>query len=522
MQVLGSVLCDPPVPTVMKALTNLAIWARLVPAHLAETKAPPKNATIDRKQGELWTIHGQKYDLAAFVDRHPGGTEAILLGKGADGHDCTQLFESYHPFTERHRLVLAKYAYKGATTTKIQPLGESVFDEINTPFRDDALRAVRAYFSPNGTETDHEVQRNTKATTGAWVLHAFGMCLVSYYFYLWCRGDVPAILIFPALYWVVCSDLMHNGSHFAMSTIPWVNTVSTYIGCFHVQYHLWAVQHVIGHHTHTNVLHRDPDLAHFSHESEEEKYVPGYRSHRSQDVLPKYHLFWKFAVYFQAGATTVAIALLNVPMYLEKGKMMTTLIPEHYTQHIKIDRALLLLGCVVFCCFHGAWVGIWTMLWSWVVHGALFNFFSQISHINESSMVATEEYKERKKLEKNEWAVHQMLTANDYSCDSKFWGIMSINLNQQIMHHMFPSIHPCHYPALRHVLIPVAAKHGLDYKERSSNTFLQAAAQYLSWLYHMNETARNKAATFMSHSSIVLCIGASLGVVLFYYTVGSF
>ena len=29
-------------------------------------------------------------------------------------------------------------------------------------------------------------------------------------------------------------------------------------------------------------------------------------------------------------------------------------------------------------------------------------------------MVATEEYRKRKGLEKNEWAVHQLLTAEDY------------------------------------------------------------------------------------------------------------
>lgn len=48
----------------------------------------------------LWTIHGMDYDLSDFVKRHPGGKESILLGRG---RDCTALFESYHPFTNRHR-----------------------------------------------------------------------------------------------------------------------------------------------------------------------------------------------------------------------------------------------------------------------------------------------------------------------------------------------------------------------------------------------------------------------------------
>lgn len=409
-----------------------------------------------------------------------------MLGRGADGNDCTQLFESYHPFTQRHRQVLSKYLCKVAPVkTQTRP---ALFDEEKTPFRDDALHAVRAYFSPKGDETDREVQANSKATWKAWLQHLIGVCMVTYSFLLWCQGDLVAILHFPLLYWIVCSDLMHNGSHFAMSTIPWVNTLSTYVGCLHVQYHLWAVQHVIGHHTHTNILDRDPDLHHFTHESEDEKFVPGYRSHRSHEILPKYRLFWKFAVSFQAVATTLAIALLNVPMYLEKRKMMTTRIPECMVKHIKADRALVLSGIIVFIYYHGLVKGFFTVLWSWNIHGVLFNIFSQISHINEDSMVATEEYRKRKGLEKNEWAVHQLLTAEDYSCDSKFWSTVSMNLNSQMMHHMFPSVHPCHYPALRHILIPVAKKHGLDYEGRSSNNFYQAVAQYLQWLNELNET----------------------------------
>jgi Cytochrome b involved in lipid metabolism len=58
--------------------------------------------TVSRGVSEqlLWTIHGKDYDLSDFVERHPGGKEAILLGRG---RDCTALYESYHPFTNRHR-----------------------------------------------------------------------------------------------------------------------------------------------------------------------------------------------------------------------------------------------------------------------------------------------------------------------------------------------------------------------------------------------------------------------------------
>lgn len=59
------------------------------------------------KTKNLWWIHGNGYDLADFVESHPGGVEAILLGKG---RDCTALVESYHAFSgDRVWKTLEKY-----------------------------------------------------------------------------------------------------------------------------------------------------------------------------------------------------------------------------------------------------------------------------------------------------------------------------------------------------------------------------------------------------------------------------
>lgn len=44
--------------------------------------------------------------MKEWIPRHPGGTEALLL---AAGRDCTNLFESYHPFTDKPREILSKY-----------------------------------------------------------------------------------------------------------------------------------------------------------------------------------------------------------------------------------------------------------------------------------------------------------------------------------------------------------------------------------------------------------------------------
>jgi cytochrome b involved in lipid metabolism len=52
------------------------------------------------------TVHGKVYDVTAWLPKHPGGQEILLL---AAGRDISVAFESYHPFTNKHHDVLAKY-----------------------------------------------------------------------------------------------------------------------------------------------------------------------------------------------------------------------------------------------------------------------------------------------------------------------------------------------------------------------------------------------------------------------------
>ena len=213
-----------------------------------------------------------------------------------------------------------------------------------------------------------------------------------------------------------------------------------------------------------------------------------YRTHPAQKVLPKYGWGWRFSLLFQLWATTFAISFANTPKYLADRAMEVTKIRAAWLPAIRNDRLLLMVLCAAFMWKHGIVYGFWCLFWAWGVHGTCFNVFSQISHTNEESMTGPDAYKEARGLERNEWAAHQILTARDYSCDSKLWGMLSINLNNQACHHLFPSVHPCHYPALRRKLLPVAKKHGIDYEGRSSGDFSEAVARYFGWVKKLNET----------------------------------
>jgi cytochrome b involved in lipid metabolism len=77
----------------------------------------------------LWRIHGQAYDLSDYVHMHPGGKEAILLGRGRP--DCTALFESYHPFSKSQVLmILQKYRVQDEQKNNAADLQKDAFYEI--------------------------------------------------------------------------------------------------------------------------------------------------------------------------------------------------------------------------------------------------------------------------------------------------------------------------------------------------------------------------------------------------------
>ena len=123
-------------------------------------------------------------------------------------------------------------------------------------------------------------------------------------------------------------------------------------------------------------------------DSEEEKNVPGYRNHPEANVLPKYGKFWRFAQMFQAGATTLALSLLNIPKYIGEGYFVVKVLnlrPE-ISKSVIIDRSILMSGLLYALYCHGIGKGFFMLMWSWSLHGILFNVFSQISHINEHCM----------------------------------------------------------------------------------------------------------------------------------------
>merc|ERR1712166_1082988 len=107
--------------------------------------------------------------------------------------------------------------------------------------------------------------------------------------------------------------------------------------------------------------------------------------------------------------------------------------------------------------------------------------FSQVSHLNEDLMEAQLDIPMARK---REWAAHQILTCCDYNTDSLLWRTLSIGLNAQAIHHLFPGIEPCHYGPLSQMLKDTCEEHNLPYTNFPN--FVAAIQAHVSYVASIN------------------------------------
>lgn len=422
---------------------------------------------------QYWYIHGKRYDLSAYVDKHPAGSLPLELTRG---RECTELFESYHSLCKRPRKMLTRFEVKESAAARQRggcPMRASPFEWDETPFYDDLKTRVSAHFrqQPNGGH---------KTPWASWALLVSFTLLTALSFVAWVLGHWYALLTLPLFYWLGASNLMHTGGHFALSRRPWVNRLGSLMGSVHIAPATWHRQHNIGHHAFTNLEGRDPDLNHFLQVGVP---MPGFRLSPRQRWLPKY-AWHRFAMATQSMMTTAGPSILNTPEYLVDGKMGKA-VPYLFSSRWAVLGHILGRLAVVAVCFvlpfflFTPWKAAAFAAVPVLVHGWLYFAFSQVSHVNADCVPDPDL--------KIEWAAHQVGTSHDYRTQSRFWSVFSIGLNNQIVHHLFPQVAPWHYPALAKIVAATCETHGVPY--RTSPTWTAAFRKLLTHTAALNDPA---------------------------------
>jgi len=464
----GNILDSPWALTciLLKAFSLLIVFPWLAAGGLAisvwVTKTIPN--FIFNRQGlrptklpsSTWVIHGKKYDLSAWVDDHPGGRHALDLGRN---RDCTGLFESYHVFVDKTKLqkILARFEIRSEEAAKdsldniqAQVGTNQTGLEFADAFHEDVKQMVRDHFQGSS----HKMKPWVAALNLGLVLTEIVLI------YLFLQGSNIAMVLLPTCGWLLTCNVAHDGSHFAVSSRPWVNEVAAMAGmpmCFPRL--CWEIQHVVQHHIYTNDE-DDVDLYHF---------LPVCRTARFTKWATQFRLQW-LAIFFVL-PTTVGHLMFVVPIDLLSGQLDAISGLKRYShcqnladlvarsrKSIAFELALVSIFPMLSIYMFGFVDGFRRVFTAYGIASYWFIFITQGAHIQEACMVG-------KEGQYTSWAKRQAATSVNFRPDSYFWLLLTGGLNLQSLHHVVPVIGSSHLIDLYPKYKEVCARHGVELKE---------------------------------------------------------
>jgi linoleoyl-CoA desaturase len=136
---------------------------------------------------------------------------------------------------------------------------------------------------------------------------------------------------------------------------------------------------------------------------------------------------------------------------------------------------------------HASWI---TALIAVVLHiattGVIFSLFSQINHLNGPSLDPEERKRQLASRDSrlvNSWAADQVETSNNFAPQSSLWFILSVGLNYQIEHHLFPGLNHCHLHHIQPIVRSTCEEFGVCYKSYETwSDILQATLEWFDKL----------------------------------------
>jgi len=443
-----------------------------------------KDPIVTTQPTTFWIIHGQKYDLSDFIERHPGGKEAILLGRG---RDCTALFESYHPFTTKHRYVCVTnsiHVCEACSFLKSLCFFRHILEKFRTASMNSEIKdhveldpfyeILKSRVSQQLLERGIHPEKDRCATYGRFTYYTIILILLFVSAYYHIQASLWGSFFFAICGWLI-GALGHDAGHFAASRNPMINDVAVWGMSLLCNPIMWQHQHTYAHHSHTNDSHHDPDLHHFDILLRVHRRCKYKQVYRNQTNVVWVILAYTLVVF----GTCIKIPISVMTTGCIYGIVENTDRKRRFRSLCMLLHYIGYLGIIVVAPFFStkSWtVCISCPLLHLAVAGLLFAFFSQINHLNEKSL--ENQYAIDGLSTTSSWAINQVVTSNNFAVDSIFWHFFSNGLNMQIEHHLFPGLNHCH---LHHIAPLVKA---------TCDEFRVPYKSYESWSDIMNATLR--------------------------------
>ncbi|KAL6055315.1 heme binding [Balamuthia mandrillaris] len=439
---------------------------------------------------KYWAIHGEYYDLSSFVERHPGGEEMLLVGKG---RDCTELFESVHALSQLNlKALLAKYKVERSVWSALPncpPPPPDQFTWESNGFYSVLTQKVKRHFAEKaqltqsqqaqkqqqqngGTATSSRAYvEGYKAGTPYWIkvscLLLLWATMITYTLSTGCWWTAAAA---GFLMNMVGFCVMHDGSHFAISRRVWVNRLChTLWNNWNLWSHfLWLRHHVYGHHSYTGVFRQDPDLVNASsvvrkHHRNRKRFTHTTQTFHSWFIytcFPNQHV-GQSLLYLRSWFLR---HIFGVPIHAgmpwkDWGVALSIYIPSIYF-HFVLPMQLLPTTNQALA----------VIVSYWTAQGI--GYFVNICPNHDTFDTHEQLARSDAQLKgRRDWGEQQVLGSGNHTNEPGLWNtiVSSVwgGMNYQIEHHLFPSVSHVHYPAVSQYVRETCKEFGVPYVTHS-------------------------------------------------------
>eukprot|EP01012_Entosiphon_sulcatum_P010476 TRINITY_DN16128_c0_g1_i1.p1 TRINITY_DN16128_c0_g1~~TRINITY_DN16128_c0_g1_i1.p1 ORF type:complete len:435 (-),score=50.64 TRINITY_DN16128_c0_g1_i1:2-1306(-) len=394
---------------------------------------------------DCWlVVRGVVYDVTEFVPRHPGG---FLIALGA-GRDATQLFESHHPFSKKATEILQKYQIGELEDHSEQFSKQSKFYEV-------LKGRVQNYF------TSQKVAHHDNTFMYLKTMLALLYFALSYYFtFFYTKHPVlQAIgaIIFGSSISNIGINVMHDGNHGGYSRNPTVNKLMGLgMEVMGASSYCWRQIHGYGHHVHTNVDPKDPDI--YTHD-------PHFRRIKKNQSW-YHHYKWQHIYLAFVYAAIIPELFFRDFVALAKGHY-NSVVFQPMTWDEKLATVVGKLWCIFYsgilpCLLVGPCTAFLLISLAFATGSYILVLVFQVNHVTELCKfwhVAQGQSVEA------DWAELQAVSSSNFAPTSHWSNFWSGGLNNQIEHHLFPTVCHIHYTALSPIVQQTCQEFGIPYNQ---------------------------------------------------------
>lgn len=295
-------------------------------------------------------------------------------------------------------------------------------------------------------------------------------------------GSILLFVLIGQMHTFTGFNVMHDACHGAFSSKGWVNKLfGNSLSLMGSHAFIWKFKHNTLHHTWTNVDGLDDDIAK----------APILRHCESQPFKP-YHKNQHLYMFFLYGISIIFWMYANDFMkYFNKAVNEQPMPKMSFTEHLifwtaKVCYTLFYVVAPLY--FLGIGWGFACYMAMQISMGIVLSLVFQLAHaVEDLHFEDGVKYDINGERLPNEWAIHQVMTTNNFATKSPFATWFMGGLNFQTEHHLFPSISHVHYPALNKILVPLCEKYNVKYNEMPS--FSYAVGSHVRYMKSLGEAA---------------------------------